>query len=681
MADAQERGLTLLKGKEYEEAIKVLTAGIELAKSDAKTNSDLAANIHVLYSNRSAAYERVGKFHEALEDAELAIKHNPEWGQGYFRKGLAALRLGHEKRSRVWAAIGCELDPQMKQNPSVQQVFKNLDTIEVIHVNPANAKKILVGNPISKDSISVRMPLGSPEAEKIFVFEEGEYEFETEIVITHAVAMVPKTGKGVKITRTGLEGNVPHAIFLAKNTARLFIENLEIVSTTGAALFALALTQMEIRNCRLVSTRQPQGKEIYAVTCDGSAYFYKCDISNEHASGMVFRENQSSLLEDCEIHGCKNVGLEAKDGGSFRAVRCKIFQNNQGAVVWKQASVVEMQNCEVYGNNSEGIICNGAKMRLDHCQIHHNSWGTIFLSQAYCDVNGNQIFKNLFWGALVLGGSNARLVENEIHGNGCGGIRLCPNFQGRVEILSNYVHHNRGPGFWNEIEDSALLETPEYAKLVQGPIPEAKRATMHLPPGETRLHTAAPILQDNVFEENSEVKAHPTERRQEQCTLCQITSSSSRKLQRCAKCPSKYCSKECQALDWKRHKDLCKNFQTNHVLIIKPEDFTAARYECPPEKSTHALPPLRNGKRFIVKVLTDEEETGPTSPLTLYDESGNVDHQFRSPELYQLAMDCGNMCITQLTAKKMFLWAAFENNAKGEVLKVFTNELAPWQVW
>lgn len=49
---------------------------------------------HVLYSNRSAAYAKAGKFAEALEDAEQTIKLNPTWAKGYSRKGAAAAGLG-----------------------------------------------------------------------------------------------------------------------------------------------------------------------------------------------------------------------------------------------------------------------------------------------------------------------------------------------------------------------------------------------------------------------------------------------------------------------------------------------------------------------------------------------------------------------------------------------------------
>jgi len=48
---------------------------------------------HLLMSNRSHAYYKLGDYEAALEDADRAIKARPDWGKGYFRKGKALLAL------------------------------------------------------------------------------------------------------------------------------------------------------------------------------------------------------------------------------------------------------------------------------------------------------------------------------------------------------------------------------------------------------------------------------------------------------------------------------------------------------------------------------------------------------------------------------------------------------------
>jgi tetratricopeptide (TPR) repeat protein len=59
----------LSKGK-IDEAIECYTKAIALDSQN-----------HVLYSNRSAAYAKAGKYTQALDDAEMTVKMKPEWGK------------------------------------------------------------------------------------------------------------------------------------------------------------------------------------------------------------------------------------------------------------------------------------------------------------------------------------------------------------------------------------------------------------------------------------------------------------------------------------------------------------------------------------------------------------------------------------------------------------------------
>jgi len=53
---------------EFTQAIDQFTAAIELNRSN-----------YTLYSNRSAAYIRLGRFAEALEDAKKTLELKPDW--------------------------------------------------------------------------------------------------------------------------------------------------------------------------------------------------------------------------------------------------------------------------------------------------------------------------------------------------------------------------------------------------------------------------------------------------------------------------------------------------------------------------------------------------------------------------------------------------------------------------
>merc|ERR1711936_723260 len=55
----------------------------------------LSKEDHLITSNRSHAYFKAGKLDDALADAERTIALKPDWGKGYFRKGMALASLGN----------------------------------------------------------------------------------------------------------------------------------------------------------------------------------------------------------------------------------------------------------------------------------------------------------------------------------------------------------------------------------------------------------------------------------------------------------------------------------------------------------------------------------------------------------------------------------------------------------
>ena len=86
--DAKERGNEALAEGSYRSAVQFYTTAI---------NQHHAPEQHVYYSNRAAAYCKLGDWEEALADAERCVLVRPDWGKGYFRKGMAlqgAKRVG-----------------------------------------------------------------------------------------------------------------------------------------------------------------------------------------------------------------------------------------------------------------------------------------------------------------------------------------------------------------------------------------------------------------------------------------------------------------------------------------------------------------------------------------------------------------------------------------------------------
>ena len=82
-ASAKRRGNEAFAAGDFARANKQFTMAIRMDKTN-----------HVLFSNRSAARCGLGRFEEALADAERCVRMAPKWGKGYGRKGAALTGLG-----------------------------------------------------------------------------------------------------------------------------------------------------------------------------------------------------------------------------------------------------------------------------------------------------------------------------------------------------------------------------------------------------------------------------------------------------------------------------------------------------------------------------------------------------------------------------------------------------------
>lgn len=111
MADLKKQAETLknqgnqaLQNGNIDEAIQLYSDAI-------KSDPENAA----LFSNRSAAYCKKGKYMEALTDAETAAQINPKWSKAYSRKGAALAFLNRFEEAKMAYEEGLEIDPSNEQ--------------------------------------------------------------------------------------------------------------------------------------------------------------------------------------------------------------------------------------------------------------------------------------------------------------------------------------------------------------------------------------------------------------------------------------------------------------------------------------------------------------------------------------------------------------------------------------
>ena len=91
----KEKGNALIKEGQYEHAVNCYTTAL---KSDPSN--------HTILSNRSLAYFKLGKFKEALDDANKCINVAPKFGRGYLRKATVLNSLNMESDAMLASEEG-----------------------------------------------------------------------------------------------------------------------------------------------------------------------------------------------------------------------------------------------------------------------------------------------------------------------------------------------------------------------------------------------------------------------------------------------------------------------------------------------------------------------------------------------------------------------------------------------
>lgn len=124
--ELKQQGNDCVKAGNYSEAILHYTHAIQQDKTN-----------HLLYSNRSLAFLKLDQYYYALEDAKEAIKLQPNWPKGFFRKGEVEFKVGQYTASLISYGQAFLLDPT---NQDVKAAIERTNK-ELAQIRKRNARQ------------------------------------------------------------------------------------------------------------------------------------------------------------------------------------------------------------------------------------------------------------------------------------------------------------------------------------------------------------------------------------------------------------------------------------------------------------------------------------------------------------------------------------------------------------
>ncbi|XP_013421842.1 LON peptidase N-terminal domain and RING finger protein 3 [Lingula anatina] len=140
-------GNKLFEERKVQEALELYSQACDLAPDD-----------HLLMSNMSYAYWALGKFDQALTNADMTVKLKPDWPKGHYRKGMALLGL-HRPEDAVLSFLLClSLDPSIQSartgltkalhqilSPLPADQLKQMDFQQLAHSHSPSVLSSLLG--------------------------------------------------------------------------------------------------------------------------------------------------------------------------------------------------------------------------------------------------------------------------------------------------------------------------------------------------------------------------------------------------------------------------------------------------------------------------------------------------------------------------------------------------------
>jgi tetratricopeptide (TPR) repeat protein len=106
--ELKDLGNEAFKSGNHAKALDLYSEAISKATRDTDNTDD--NNIHLIFSNRAAAYLSLQRFEEALVDCDKVLELSPRFTKGYLRKTMALRGLGRKKEALEVAKTGLALE-------------------------------------------------------------------------------------------------------------------------------------------------------------------------------------------------------------------------------------------------------------------------------------------------------------------------------------------------------------------------------------------------------------------------------------------------------------------------------------------------------------------------------------------------------------------------------------------
>lgn len=699
----KQEGNDLFKNGDIEASIQCYSKAIDVNNTDSR-----------IFTNRSAAYFRLGHYELSIVDADTAIRINPQGEKGYYRKACAHRKLNHSVIADVCASIANYFAAGRIQFPA--DVFT--DTGPQLCTNITRISSL---SPDIKGHIE-----RSTYSSTIFLVESGTYNIPGPIYLA-GNRLIAVVGLGqVNLAGNGAAIRIPATMALmgSGNGQAVYMSNVCISNVHDHALSCQARCELAVEYCSFENVDQAA-----VALCGGSKCLLRHSLVKRcGGTGILAADPDTEVtLYACHILNGEIFALEVREGAKMNATECILDGNNKGILCWDKARYFGLEDSSVRNCRSEGILLRDNLIAV----LKGNEFLQPGLFGISCDFQANIVAtENIIQGAkthgvYVKGGSHASLKSNDISRCFCAGVAIGMNYAGKVLLEGNYIHHNKGRhGVEIEAEHEAF-------KVKQKQLNEAIRRGLSpemmgfsLPRGETRIFSDPPLMRDNRIEHNNvNISAMPAQHRT--CNACGKSTGSKSSV--CAQCFSvEYCNIECQKQHRKQHKKTCKATLAERSVVLNQKD-----HQCCEEEIQHIAPPVpgaklssyrrsdRSGARIIVKAQTNawrasgksrkrthiratttghEGLTGPSCDVKLSQVINAMNKDFevflynRSREfymrichenLYNFITEKGVPGAIGLDTKKLYLFAKWERGSSGAVdhLRVFFRVAAPLQSW